>query len=1139
MRVRPRTVVLSLLGLVVAGVLILLYSRELFGVDILKNFFLQQLETSLRRKIEVDRIKLVVLPSIRLELTNVGIYGHDDPTHVVFSAKEIDIVLRLLPLLKKQVVAKRIFLNEPTVTLIRNRSGHWNVLAGLPSAAKDESAYQMFSRLLQIREATIQKGHITVTDEARPDGVRTTKLESVEMALKVYPGKAQGDLHISAALPTTGVPSSVSLTGTISLSESSSSLAAEEPYSVHPAFQFEGEIDTNNLRLREAADFFGPRPVPQQLQGGASLQSHIRVAPGVAGYDVVLTKIAANVDELAVTGKANMAGLLTSQPTFSITFAAPSIDLRQLFARIPAQWIHAQLPALVERRQLGGTVEILSATLTGATAPSPQLSLTGDFRIDKGTALIGNDLVPTQDLTATVSVEPGRIRVGKLSGEYGNLTITDGKAVVSFLDDGPWMELDISGDMTAADLVKFLTKTIRADKLTSLLAQSREIEGQTHPTFRLVGPLDKPDGITFAGGEVLTEQVSLLNPSLPQRLTAMHGRIIFSQTGGVQFDQVTANVGEAQLQFNGMIGGGTPSVFQDFVIRAKGSATQLRQMLSAGTFPDDLLYGMVTAKVQLSGPSGAPHLRGEIGLNEAKLVLPTLGEKPFGSPASLELDADVTKGTGLVISRLELVVPPLRLPLKGRIILGDQFSIDASLATGTVSVSSLPEWVYRSGFEAGRLEVSMDVKGADAEWKNWRTSGWLALTNGLMTLKGVDGAVEDIYLRLKFSKNIADIKQLSFRIKDSDMSLSGALKNWTTKPVIAVKIESAQMDLDLLIPKGHRSPIREFLETLASTSQVSATATIEKGLYKHLRVGGLSGRLTIQDGMLDLDRVVTQSGTGHAAGRMVVHLPKGEPAETETSVRMTGIPVEALLPLLGANDQPVTGDMKLTGALRGHGRNPHGILPTLNGKVELVLQDGRILKTEKRAIWKILSILNLPAVLQGKVDLEKEGLQYNRASATLTVQNGLVKTQNIILDSPVLKISAVGSYDLPTDQLDMIWAVSPFGSYSQFLKSIPLFGRLMAGDRKGLATALFQVKGSIDDPEVTYLPMKSFTTGLTGVAQLAFDLLKNTVMLPIDILSPQEEKEPLFDPALEIQTPPSAPPPIDVPQSPVRVPATP
>ena len=58
MRVRPRVVVFSLLGLVVVGALLLLYSRELFGVDVIKNFFLQQLETSLRRKIEVDRIKL-------------------------------------------------------------------------------------------------------------------------------------------------------------------------------------------------------------------------------------------------------------------------------------------------------------------------------------------------------------------------------------------------------------------------------------------------------------------------------------------------------------------------------------------------------------------------------------------------------------------------------------------------------------------------------------------------------------------------------------------------------------------------------------------------------------------------------------------------------------------------------------------------------------------------------------------------------------------------------------------------------------------------------------------------------------------------------------------------------------------------
>ena len=166
---RFRIGVLIVFSVLLLGALFLLFSRELTGVDFLKTFFLQQLEASLRRKIEVDSVKLVVLPSIRLQLSHVAVYGHDDPTHVVFTAKHIDIVLRLLPLLRKQVVAKRIFLEEPTVTLHRFKNGQWNILAGIQTSTRDESGFQMLSRLLQIREATIQNGHITVTDEARPD----------------------------------------------------------------------------------------------------------------------------------------------------------------------------------------------------------------------------------------------------------------------------------------------------------------------------------------------------------------------------------------------------------------------------------------------------------------------------------------------------------------------------------------------------------------------------------------------------------------------------------------------------------------------------------------------------------------------------------------------------------------------------------------------------------------------------------------------------------------------------------------------------------------------------------------------------------------------------------------------------------
>ncbi|MBD0305109.1 MAG: AsmA-like C-terminal domain-containing protein, partial [Nitrospiraceae bacterium] len=105
----------------------------------------------------------------------------------------------------------------------------------------------------------------------------------------------------------------------------------------------------------------------------------------------------------------------------------------------------------------------------------------------------------------------------------------------------------------------------------------------------------------------------------------------------------------------------------------------------------------------------------------------------------------------------------------------------------------------------------------------------------------------------------------------------------------------------------------------------------------------------------------------------------------------------------------------------------------------------------------------------------------------------------------VMKMTAAGNYEMSDDRLDAVVVVSPLGSYSQFLKSIPLFGKLFAGERQGLDTALFEVKGSLKNPDVRYLPLRSLAKGLTGLAQLAFDMLKNTIMLPKELVVPAKE----------------------------------
>ncbi|NOT23764.1 MAG: AsmA family protein [Nitrospiraceae bacterium] len=1101
--VRTRVAVVLVAILLLGGVTFFMFSSSLIGEEYLKGFFLQQLEQSIGRKIDVHRIKLVLFPRIRLELTQIAIHDRNSD-NVLLSAKKLELVLRFLPLLRKQVVGKRLFIEEPVVTLRRNRTGHWNTLDQVAQeGSADQDTVETISRVFRIREATLVNGKILIIDEAWPDGTRSMTLESVEASLLIRGERGQADLQISAGHAGDRGLSTISVAGTISAAQRQA-LPGDNSSASQATLEFDGSLEATDLNLREAADFFGPRPVPQQSPGVANVRGHVRAVPGVAGYDVLLSDLSANLDQLKLSGQASLAGLLTPQPTFAVTLAASPIRLSQLFAIVPAEWVHPQLPAVIKDRQVDGVVEIVSATVTGSVGAGPQSSLTGEFRVKEGAALIGESHVPASDLAAAVSVEVGRIRVSNLSGRYGTIHMNESKALISFLEAGPWIEMDILGTMTAADLLQFLSQTVKSEQLSRVLAASRDVEGTAAPMFRMVGPLNQPGGVTFAGGEITVQQVSLTNPSLPERLTALQGRVLLSD-GGTQFDQITGQLGDLALQISGGITGGNGSTFQDFLIRVTGDAGHMIKLLPSKAISAGVIEGSVNGGVVLTGPTISPHIRGEVVLTESKVTVPDLVEKPVGAQAMVEFEGVVPQGSGVLLDRLELIVPPIRLPLKGKIELGERFSIDAGISTGTLSLSRVPEWIAKGGFEAGNVELSLDMKGKGPDWKTWKNTGWLALNNGLMNVKGSEGPLQDLYLRVHFVRNGAEIKRLSFHLRDSDISVEGAIRNWSTKPTITAKVESNQMDLDLLIPKAERSPIRELLETLAASSKVQTTVSMARGHYKHLKFGSLSGRITIQDGVVDLDRLSGQSPNGEVVGRIVVQLPSKQPADAEVSIRATGLPVEEVLKLFAPKGGVVTGEARLTGTIRGHGRNPHGLSPTLNGKVDILLDNGRFLKSQERAIWKIISILNLPAVLQGKVDLEKEGLPYNKITATVLVQNGLFETENLIIDSPIVKITAAGSYDLTTDQIDMVWAVSPFGSYSQFLKTIPLFGRIFAGDRKGIATALFSVKGAIADPEVTYLPMKSFATGVTGLAQLAFDILKNTVMLPIDLMTPDED----------------------------------
>jgi uncharacterized protein involved in outer membrane biogenesis len=1075
----------------------------LYDPNAFKQLLLDQVEQQIGRKIEVREARLEVFPRIHLELFDVVIRDAD-PAHVFFQAERLDLVLRAYSLLRQQIVGKRLAVERPRVALRRDSEGQWNFQpAGVtPETASDENRVMgnPLALLMLVKESTVTDGQVTIIDEFRSDGVRSLEIHGVDAKIAVGQKGQQAEVQISGAMASSGGASEFSMDGRIEERETASKLAVDEVGVPAHAMTFEGTAEASNVDIRQVAEFFGPQPVPERLHGTMDMSGQLSLVPGILGYDMVVSKMKATIGHLAINGHASVSGLMAEQPTFSVSFSSSPVSLDELMTRFPVQWVSSQLQMMLIERDIGGIVEVVTATVIGTTTSEPRMSLTGEFKITQGRMLVGQDRTPVQHLSGALFVEPDRLRVTELNGMYGLMRITGGKALVSALESIPWLDLEVKGDVAIADLVAVLAKSIRAPKVAGAFAELTEMKGQSQVALHIAGPVKESDTLQIVRAEVLAQDIWFRTPLVNERIVDLNGRFLYSKTG-VEFDKLAGRLGRTSFEVGGGISFGEPSLYQDFTIRARGDLTQLLHLL-AMELPSSMTWqGVTSALATFGGPVSAPKIKGLVDIKDTEFTMVDWFRKPTGTPAAVEFEGVMGQDSTLSIERLELVLPPFRLATKGKVRLTGGLALDATFVSGPLSIAGLPQGMTVGPLKDGIVEVSLDVKGKGNDWHAWQINGWVALTGGLVVPTGVEHTVSDLYVRAKIIRTSAEIKRLAFKIKDSDVRVSGMVRNWNRNPFFNIDIESAQLDIDLLIPKGKRSPIRDFLETLAETSRVVATVSIDHGIYKTLDFHNVTSRLNIRGNVLDIDRISGDTNDGHLAGRVVVFLPPQKSAELEVSFRVSGLPVEKLLQLTADESRMMSGSLSANGSVRGNEGDALGFVHSLDGKTDFMIEDGRVQKG--RVIPKIITILNLPTLLQGKVDLGKDGLPFDKIVGSFTLSNGVLTEDNLVIDSPVMKMSAAGNYDIAADHLDAVVVVSPFGSYSQLLKSIPLFGKLFKGEREG--TALFEVKGTLQSPDVNYLPLRSFAKGITGLAQLAFDMLRNTIMLPKEIIAPSDE----------------------------------
>src|SRR5207253_1711169 len=129
----------------------------------------------------------------------------------------------------------------------------------------------------------------------------------------------------------------------------------------------------------------------------------------------------------------------------------------------------------------------------------------------------------------------------------------------------------------------------------------------------------------------------------------------------------------------------------------------------------------------------------------------------------------------------------------------------------------------------------------------------------------------------------------------------------------------------------------------------------------------------MKHGQLTIDRISGDTNRGHLSGRIVLHVLESGAGQSEVALRVTGVPLHPLV-MLFMQEEAITGWLSLAGQVRAELGESGIVTTTLSSPktIRVMVEDGSVKNVP--LISNLLKVLNLPALLQGKVDLIRDGL---------------------------------------------------------------------------------------------------------------------------------------------------------------------
>ena len=391
----------------------------------------------------------------------------------------------------------------------------------------------------------------------------------------------------------------------------------------------------------------------------------------------------------------------------------------------------------------------------------------------------------------------------------------------------------------------------------------------------------------------------------------------------------------------------------------------------------------VNLTISLPALSQPLKAEGDLVWHDKKIDLDVALEKPDAfldgavSPASVAVDGE-----------------PLALKFAGSLANPGGIKVDGDLSLDVPSVRGLAAWAGSPIDMPGDTLGPLSIKGT------------VAVDGAVYGVKDADIKLDAITAKGSFSADTGGAKPyLKGQLAVGDLDVNPYLpaetqgggtaagtpadsnagsEGWSEEPMDFSGLKAANLDFDL---------------------------SVDSILIRKIQIGKGALALKLKDGVFTADLKELALYEGKGSGSVTLD-GSGKVPSLKKSFTLEGVQAQPLLTDAAGFDR-LAGTAKADYAITAQGASQMDMVKNLNGKGAVKFENGAIVGINLAAM-----VRNVSTAFLDQSAGETQKTDFSELSGTFTIANGLLKNDDLSLQSPLLRINGAGTSDLPARTVD-------------------------------------------------------------------------------------------------------------------------